>query len=126
MLIYEIFRLFKQYIQKVINNTFYFKNKLIAIIKDYNYEKKIGISTIGDYFFKEDFSLYHDAVHYEAINYATLKQILNHLKFKKDEFTVSEWAQDRVLSLPMYPEITREQVAEVTEAIKAFVEDRSL
>lgn len=37
--------------------------------------------------------------------------------YKKGDFPVSEKAQDEVLSLPIYPEMTEEQVAQVTEAI---------
>jgi len=40
MLAYEILRLFKQYVKNIIKYTSYFKNSLITIIKDYNYEKK--------------------------------------------------------------------------------------
>lgn len=43
------------------------------------------------------------------------------LKFKKKDFQVSEWAQERVLSLPMYPEIDRKQVIQVAEVIGNFV-----
>jgi len=55
-----------------------------------------------------------------------LQEPYSHLKFKKDEFKVSEWAQDRVLSLPMYPEITREQLNEVAGVIKKFVGEKNV
>jgi dTDP-4-amino-4,6-dideoxygalactose transaminase len=41
---------------------------------------------------------------------------------RKGDFPVSEKAQDEVLSLPIYPEMTEEQVAQVAEAIKQVVE----
>ena len=37
---------------------------------------------------------------------------------KKGDFPVSERAQDEVLSLPIYPEMTEEQVKQVAEAVK--------
>ncbi len=37
---------------------------------------------------------------------------------KKGDFPVSEKAQDEVLSLPIYPEMTEEQVKQVAEAVK--------
>lgn len=55
-----------------------------------------------------------------------LQKPYSHLKFKKGEFKVSEWAQDRVLSLPMYPEITREQLNEVAGVIKKFVGEKNI
>ena len=49
-----------------------------------------------------------------------LQEPYRHLKFKKDEFTVSEWAQDRVISLPMYPELTEEQIKQIVDEIRNF------
>ena len=39
---------------------------------------------------------------------------------KKGDFPVSEKAQDEVVSLPIYPKMTEEQVMQVTEAIRDF------
>jgi len=42
------------------------------------------------------------------------------LKFKKDEFKNSEWAQDRVISLPMYPALTEKQINQIVGEIRNF------
>ena len=55
-----------------------------------------------------------------------LQEPYKRLKFKKKDFLVSEWAQERVLSLPMYPEISREQLAEVAGVIKKFVGGKNI
>jgi len=50
-----------------------------------------------------------------------LQEPYKHLKFKKGEFKVSEWAQDRVLSLPIYPELTDKQVEQIVGEIHNFM-----
>jgi dTDP-4-amino-4,6-dideoxygalactose transaminase len=50
-----------------------------------------------------------------------LQEPYRYLKFKKDEFEVSEWAQDRVISLPMYPELTEKQIEQIADEIRSFV-----
>ena len=50
-----------------------------------------------------------------------LEQPYRHLKFKKDEFKVSEWAQDRVISLPIYPELTEKQIKQIVDEIRNFI-----
>ncbi|MCJ7616042.1 MAG: DegT/DnrJ/EryC1/StrS family aminotransferase [Desulfobacterales bacterium] len=50
-----------------------------------------------------------------------LQEPYKHLKFKKDEFKVSEWAQDRVISLPIYPELTEKQIKQIVDEIRNFI-----
>ncbi len=38
--------------------------------------------------------------------------------YKKGDFPISEKAQDEVLSLPMYPELTEAQATEIARKIK--------
>ena len=42
------------------------------------------------------------------------------LGYERGVFPVSERAAEEVVSLPMYPELTDEQVAYVVEQVKAF------
>ncbi len=42
------------------------------------------------------------------------------LKYKKGDFPVAEYQAERILSLPIYPELTNEQVNAVITAIKEF------
>lgn len=42
------------------------------------------------------------------------------LGYKKGDFPVGEAAAEKVLSLPIYPELTREQLREVCESVEAF------
>ncbi|MFC1874998.1 DegT/DnrJ/EryC1/StrS family aminotransferase [Chloroflexota bacterium] len=50
-----------------------------------------------------------------------LQEPYKYLKFKKDEFKVSEWAQDRVISLPIYPELTEKQIDQIVGEIRNFM-----
>jgi dTDP-4-amino-4,6-dideoxygalactose transaminase len=50
-----------------------------------------------------------------------LQEPYSHLKHKKDEFSVSEWYQDRVISLPIYPEITEKQLKQVVDEIHSYI-----
>jgi dTDP-4-amino-4,6-dideoxygalactose transaminase len=45
-----------------------------------------------------------------------------HLGYKEGDFPITEECARQVLSLPMYPELTRAQIEEVTQAIKEFLE----
>jgi dTDP-4-amino-4,6-dideoxygalactose transaminase len=49
-----------------------------------------------------------------------LQKAFQNLGYKKGEFPVSEMAGDQVLSLPMFPELTPEQLEYVAESIKGF------
>jgi dTDP-4-amino-4,6-dideoxygalactose transaminase len=51
-----------------------------------------------------------------------LTQAYAYLGYKKGDFPVAERLADEILSLPMYPELTEEQIAYVGERIKAFYE----
>ncbi len=48
-----------------------------------------------------------------------LQDIFHHLGYEKGDFPASEKAQDEVFSLPMYPELTEEQIKQIAQAIKA-------
>ena len=50
-----------------------------------------------------------------------LQEVYSHMKFKKNEFPVSEWAQDRLLSLPIYPELAPQQGDYIVDEIKSFL-----
>jgi dTDP-4-amino-4,6-dideoxygalactose transaminase len=57
-------------------------------------------------------------VHYPtALN---LQPAYSHLGYKQGDFPVSESLGDRILSLPMYPELTDEQIQQVVAAIATF------
>lgn len=50
-----------------------------------------------------------------------LQEVYKSLGYKRGDFPQSEQAQQQVLSLPMYPELDEEQIEEIAEAIKDFV-----
>jgi len=49
-----------------------------------------------------------------------LQEVYKSLGYKTGDFTQSELAQEQVLSLPMYPELSNEQIAAVVSAIKDY------
>ena len=49
-----------------------------------------------------------------------LQEAYKEFKYKKGDFKNSEWAQDRVISLPMYPALSEEQISKVAEEIVTF------
>ncbi len=49
-----------------------------------------------------------------------LQDVYHHLKYKKGDFPESEKVQEEVLSLPIYPELTEEQISNVAKTIKGF------
>ncbi len=49
-----------------------------------------------------------------------LQQAYAHLGYKKGDFPVAEKAADRLLSLPMFPELTEEQAEYVVQSIQDF------
>lgn len=49
-----------------------------------------------------------------------LQKAYSHLGYKKNDFPVAEELADTMLSLPLYPGMTEEQVTEVCDAIKKF------
>lgn len=57
-------------------------------------------------------------IHYPAI--LPLLPAYNYLNHKPSEFPIAAYYQDSILSLPMYPELTEEQIYFVAESIKAF------
>lgn len=50
-----------------------------------------------------------------------LQETYKSLGYKYGDFPQSELAQNQVLSFPLFPEISREQIAEVVEAVKEFI-----
>ena len=50
-----------------------------------------------------------------------LQKAYSHLGHKKGSFPVTEMVARRLLSLPMYPELTREQIEYVAQSIKDFM-----
>ena len=57
-------------------------------------------------------------IHYPVANH--LQKALDHLGYKKGDFPVTEQLADEILSLPIYPEMTNEQVEFVAHAIRKF------
>ena len=51
-----------------------------------------------------------------------LQKAYNHLGYKEGDFPVTERCANRLLSLPMYPELTREQIEYVCSAITEFMD----
>jgi len=49
-----------------------------------------------------------------------LQKAYAHLDYKEGDFPVTEAAAERLLSLPMFPELTREQIEYVADTIKQF------
>jgi dTDP-4-amino-4,6-dideoxygalactose transaminase len=52
-----------------------------------------------------------------------LQNAYKHLGFKKGDFPVTEACAKQILSLPMYPELTADQIQYVVDSIKASVAD---
>lgn len=50
-----------------------------------------------------------------------LQKAYDHLGYKKGDFPVAENIADRLLSLPMFPELTREQIEYVVQSIKEYL-----
>jgi len=50
-----------------------------------------------------------------------LQKAYEHLGYKEGDFPVAERAARRLLSLPMYPELTRDQIKYVADSIKEFM-----
>ena len=51
-----------------------------------------------------------------------LQEVYKPLGYKSGDFPESESAQDEVLSLPIYPELSEEQIEVITQAIRSFFE----
>jgi dTDP-4-amino-4,6-dideoxygalactose transaminase len=59
-------------------------------------------------------------IHYPSVIH--LQKCYQYLGYKKGDFPVAENAADRMISLPMYPEITADQIGQVVETLKKFFE----
>lgn len=51
-----------------------------------------------------------------------LQKAYNHLGYNKGDFPVTEDVASRLLSLPMYPQLTKEQIEYVVDSIKEFMD----
>jgi len=49
-----------------------------------------------------------------------LQKAFQHLGYRRGDFPMAELAADQVLSLPMYPELTRDQIEYVADCIRGF------
>ncbi len=58
-------------------------------------------------------------IHYKVPNH--LQDAVRHLGYKRGDLPVTERACDEVISLPMYPSLRREQIAQVCEIVRAHV-----
>jgi dTDP-4-amino-4,6-dideoxygalactose transaminase len=47
-----------------------------------------------------------------------LQEVYKYLKHKMDDFPESEQAQEQVLTLPMYPELSEEQIELVVQSVR--------
>ncbi len=54
-----------------------------------------------------------------------LSGAFSYLRYKKGDFPMAERCADELLSLPMYPELTKEQIVYVAECIKRFYSEQS-
>ena len=54
-----------------------------------------------------------------------LQKAYEHLGYKRGAFPVAEKAAARLLSLPMYPELTRDQIEYVADSIKEFMDNNN-
>jgi dTDP-4-amino-4,6-dideoxygalactose transaminase len=50
-----------------------------------------------------------------------LQKAYAHLGYKKGDFPVTENIADRLLSLPMYPELSKQQIEYVVQSIEEFL-----
>ena len=78
--------------------------------------EKLNRDELRDYLKKQGI---HAVVFYPSSLH--LQQPYMHLKFKKNELKVSEWAQERVISLPIYPELTEMQINNIAGEIRKFI-----
>ncbi len=53
-----------------------------------------------------------------------LQEVYKTLGYKYGDFPQSELAQNQVLSFPMFPEISQEQITEVVDGVKEFLKNR--
>lgn len=58
------------------------------------------------------------AIHYP--NPLPMLQAYKHMRYKPNDFPVANYYKDRILSLPMYPELTEEEIRTVVEEIKNY------
>jgi dTDP-4-amino-4,6-dideoxygalactose transaminase len=47
-----------------------------------------------------------------------LQEVYKYLKYKSGDFPESEQAQEQVLTLPMYPELSEEQIELVVKGVR--------
>lgn len=49
-----------------------------------------------------------------------LQKCYSYLKYKKGDFPVAEKIADRILSIPIYPELTKEEVKKIIDSVNSF------
>ena len=62
----------------------------------------------------------HCGIHYPIPIH--LQDAYRFLGYKKDSFPVAERCADEIVSLPMFPELSQEQIERVSSEIKNFLE----
>ena len=87
-LLREIIEMSKLHIKMVFYHVFLLIHDPFEIIKDYNYDKRLGVETTATYFPKGHTTLYRDEFHYAAVEYRTLEKIINYLELKEDDVFV--------------------------------------
>ena len=79
-------------------------------------DSKLSRNQLKEYLMSKDI---HTMVYYPLSLH--LQEAYVALGYKQGDFPASEQAQEEVLSLPMYPELSQEQIREVVAAIKEFI-----
>jgi len=70
-------------------------------------------------------SIHHNLQYVEPAGYIFPACFFADLGYRRGDFPVSESACERNLSLPMYPDLTDEQIHYVAETLRRFFEERS-
>ena len=83
-------------------------------------DSKLNRNQLREYLISRDI---HTMVYYPLSLH--LQEAYEALGYKPGDFPESEQAQEEVLSLPMYPELSQEQIREVVAVIKEFVDKKS-
>ena len=52
-----------------------------------------------------------------------LQECFSDLRYKKDKFPVAEKAAETSIALPIYPELTKEQIAYIVDKIREFIKE---
>ncbi len=117
-----------QWIQQRINNADIYKNSLSGIVNIVVPVEKNGYKHTFNYYnlrVKSGRDLLEKKLKDNGIASAIyyplslhLQEVYKDLGYRLGDFPVSELAQEQVLALPMYPELTKEKILKITEVIK--------